>query len=109
MLAAKTLSTQEQKPNFQIRCKAETDLEIKVTSMLLKRFIFVYPLYWPTNALNKVQYNTNYKSELMVSVTPTVPAPQRHLQMAYEHAASQVTAAVQTSVVLTAIFEMLQR
>jgi len=45
----------------------------------------------------------------MTSVTPTVPAPQHHLQMAYGHAGSQVTAAVEASVVLTAIFEMLQR
>jgi len=46
MSAAKTLSTQEQQqPNFQIRCKAEADLEIKVTSTLLKPSIFVYPAY----------------------------------------------------------------
>ena len=75
--------------------------------MLLKPFIFVYPLYRPTNILNKVQYNTNYKSQFMISVTPTVPAPQRHLQMVYEHAGSQITVAVQVSIVLTAIFDIL--
>jgi hypothetical protein len=45
----------------------------------------------------------------MISVTPTVPAPQRRLQLAYEHAGSQITAAVQVPIVLTAIFEMLKR
>jgi len=44
----------------------------------------------------------------MINVTPTVPATQRHLQMVYKHAGSEITAAVQVSLVLTAIFEMLQ-
>ena len=50
----------------------------------------------------------NYTSQLMINVTPTVPATQRHLQMVYKHAGSEITAAVQVSLVLTAIFEMLQ-
>jgi hypothetical protein len=76
--------------------------------MLHKPFIFVYAVYRPTDALNKVQCNTNYKSQFMISVTPTVPAPQRHLQMVYEHAGSQITVSIQVSIVLTAIFEMLK-